>query len=182
MSKMPKVMVFYIIYKENIFFQAVHFPPPPSSSRVSAPTSVRRHRHKPPPPPQCCQTWPARRSTARWCHWTPSHRPLLPRAGSSRRWGWRMTSAETCCRCTENPWRLHWRPGSAAREGGKERNEAEKSLKKTFVVAPRLKKRGGRTQLGLQSHEIVSFVRFFLGQLSIPLPRPHSSQLVCLHC
>lgn len=76
---------------------------------------VRRHRHKPQPPPLCCQLLPAQQSITRWCHWTLSHHPLLLRVESSWRWGWRWTSAATCCRYRENPWRPLSQPGDAVK-------------------------------------------------------------------
>lgn len=66
---------------------------------------VRRHRHTPQPPPLCSQWSQARRSTAKWCHWTLFHHPQLLKVVSNWRWGWMWTSARTHCHCKENPWR-----------------------------------------------------------------------------
>lgn len=95
---------------------------------------VRRHRHKPQPPPLCCQLLPAQQSKARWCHWTLFHHPLLLRVENSLHWGWRWTSAKTCCRCTENPWRLRSHPGNAARKTEKEAGFRLKSSNQSLKI------------------------------------------------
>lgn len=100
---------------KKIDFSAVQGLSLSASSSVSVPTFVRRHRHKPPQPPLCCQSLPALQSITKWCRWRLSHHPLLLRVESSQHWGWRWTSARTCCRCTENPWRPHSQPGNAVR-------------------------------------------------------------------
>lgn len=118
-----KVMLFYNISRENIFSKYTRVAMSDSSRIFFVPLLyfVRRHRHKPQPPPLCCQLLPGQQSTAKWCHWTLCRHPRLPRAANSRRWGWTWTSARTCCRCTENPWRRRSQPGIAARKVEKEK-------------------------------------------------------------
>lgn len=102
-------------FMKKIYFQAIQDSPLSDSSSVFASIFVRRHRRKPPPPPLCCRLLPAQQSIAKWYRWTLSHHPLLLGVESSRHWGWRWTSARTCCRCTESPWRSRSPPGNAVR-------------------------------------------------------------------
>lgn len=114
---------YFTTFIEKIYFQNIQELPCLTAAEFFVPLFyfVRRHRHKPQPPPLCCQLLPGQQSTAKWCHWTLCRHPRLLRAGNSRRWGWTWTSARTCCRCTENPWRPRSQPGIAARQVEKEK-------------------------------------------------------------
>lgn len=117
---------------------------------------VRRHRHRPQPPPLCCQLLPALQSITRWCHWTLSHHPLLLRVESSWRWGWRWTSAGTCCRYRENPWRPSHSREMLSRQ--------QKGIQRTVVVtfrstAARGLSRGTSISEGLTLRWITAYQR-----------------------